>query len=175
MLILCKCCLTTRTFCVTYHQWPIHISTARFLSNLKHRYSNCWNYVSLVWYMDTSKCVHVYFVLPQSIIHYFKVFFIHEQCPLLLHIRSIIIVFYSESFINPSGNSIAQRPRQTQHKRAYQEVENISVFLCTRHCGVLAGFIAKGQSWRNMARTGNRKAFFVLVFAKIWHNSRHQR
>jgi hypothetical protein len=38
--------------------------------------------------------------------------------------------------------------------------------VCTRHHGVLAGFTAKGLSWRNMAWTGNKKMFYVLEFAK---------
>jgi hypothetical protein len=39
-------------------------------------------------------------------------------------------------------------------------------FLCTRRHGVRAGFTARGRSWRNMAWTGNKKALYVLEFAK---------
>jgi hypothetical protein len=45
-------------------------------------------------------------------------------------------------------------------------------FLCTRRRGVLAGFATRGQSWRNMAWTGNMKAFCVLEFAKLSQLSR---
>jgi hypothetical protein len=44
--------------------------------------------------------------------------------------------------------------------------EYLHVYLCTRCCGILAGFTTRGQSWWKMARTGNKKAFCVLEFAK---------
>jgi hypothetical protein len=44
--------------------------------------------------------------------------------------------------------------------------ESLQVFLCCRRHGVPASFTAGGQSWRNMAWTGNKKAFCVLLFAK---------
>jgi hypothetical protein len=44
--------------------------------------------------------------------------------------------------------------------------ESLQVFLCTRRLGILAGFTARGQSWWNMAWTGNKKAFCVLEFTK---------
>jgi hypothetical protein len=52
--------------------------------------------------------------------------------------------------------------------------EPLQVFLCTRHSGVLAGFTARRQSWRNMAWTKNEEAFWVFEFAKHWHLSRDQ-
>jgi hypothetical protein len=44
--------------------------------------------------------------------------------------------------------------------------ESLQVRLGNRHHGVLADFTARGQSWRNMARTREKKAFSVLEFAK---------
>jgi hypothetical protein len=44
--------------------------------------------------------------------------------------------------------------------------ESLQVCLGSRRHGVLAGFTARGQSWRNMARTGDKKAFCVFEFAK---------
>jgi hypothetical protein len=44
--------------------------------------------------------------------------------------------------------------------------ESHHVFLCSRLRGVLADFTAREQSWRNIAWTGNKKAFCVLKFSK---------
>ena len=59
-------------------------------------------------------------------------------------------------FISPLGfpNSIAQQPRQTRQKGAYQQVENLSkfFFFCIRGLGVLPGSTARGsreEKWRS--------------------------
>jgi hypothetical protein len=44
--------------------------------------------------------------------------------------------------------------------------ESVQVCLGNRRHGVLADFTARGQSWRNMAWTGDKKSFCVLEFAK---------
>jgi hypothetical protein len=44
--------------------------------------------------------------------------------------------------------------------------ESLQVFLCARRRGVLGGFTARRQTWRNMAWTGNKE---VLCFG-ICHN-----
>jgi hypothetical protein len=77
---------------------------------------------------------------------------------------------YTGWFISPSGTSelgCATTKADTAERRI-SEVENLSTFffLCTRRRGVLAGFTARVQPWRNMAWIGNKKAFCVLEFAK---------
>jgi hypothetical protein len=44
--------------------------------------------------------------------------------------------------------------------------ESVQVCLGNGRLGVLAGFTDRGQSWRNMAWTGDKKAFCVLEFDK---------
>jgi hypothetical protein len=49
--------------------------------------------------------------------------------------------------------------------------EFFHVFLCTRRRGVLAGFTAMGQSWQNMAWTGNKTTFSQSVFVVLQPSS----
>ena len=72
--------------------------------------------------------------------------------------------------IRKSLRNFRTRLRNNQDKHSRKSIsivrEWLQDFLCTRRRGVLAGFTARGQSWRNMAWTGNKKAFCVLEFAK---------
>jgi hypothetical protein len=45
--------------------------------------------------------------------------------------------------------------------------EYLQVFLCTRRRVVLPGFIARGQSWRNMEWTGRKEAFLSWNLPKL--------
>jgi hypothetical protein len=73
---------------------------------------------------------------------------------------------------NPSGNSeLGCTTTKTDTAERITSIgrESLQVFSCTRRRGVLAGFTARGQSWRNMAWTGNRKAL-CLEICQNWVN-----
>jgi hypothetical protein len=72
-------------------------------------------------------------------------------------------------FVSPSEASelgCGTNKTDAAERRISIDRESLKVFLCTRRRSVLAGFTARGQSWRIMAWTGKKKVFCVLEFAK---------
>jgi hypothetical protein len=101
------------------------------------------------------------------------VFFSIGQQPVVrlgpLVIQTSVSRCYTGWFIIPSGNSefdCATTNADAAESSISVGRESLQFCLCTRRHNVLAGFAAGGQSWRNMAWTGNKKAFCVLQFAK---------
>jgi hypothetical protein len=72
-------------------------------------------------------------------------------------------------FVSPSGTyQLGSTPIKidTAEGRISIGWESLQVCLCNRCHGILAGFTARDQSWWNMARIGDKKAFCVLEFAQ---------
>jgi hypothetical protein len=65
----------------------------------------------------------------------------------------------------------AAQPRQTQKKGAYQSVENLSNFFCTRRRGVLAGFTARGirdETWREQEIRKRSVSWNLPKLRQLW-------
>jgi hypothetical protein len=79
---------------------------------------------------------------------------------------------HTGQFISPSGTSeldSATTKTDTAERSISIGRESLQVCLGNRRYGVLADFSARRQSWRNMARTGYKKAF-CLGICQNWIN-----
>jgi hypothetical protein len=97
-------------------------------------------------------------------------FSLTSSCHLFLHLPLSLVSKFIYRIIHKSSRTSELGCPTTKTDTAESSIsigrESLQAFLCTRRHGVLAGFITRGQSWWNMAWTGNKKAFWILEFAK---------